>query len=192
MPPRRKIATDTPVYQIKVTLKRFSPPIWRRVLVPADITFAELHNVIQVVMGWFNCHLHEFTVGGLHIGVPHPDDYYPVKSERRVRLNEVVSREKFRFSYQYDFGDDWQHEILVEKVLPPDPQQPLPLCIKGKRACPPEDVGGVWGYASFLEAVMDPNHEEREEMLDWVGYDFDPEAFDLDEVNTALHSRRKR
>lgn len=191
MPPRRRSASDTPIYQIKVTLKHFSPPIWRRVLVPADITFAQLHDVTQVVMGWTDSHLHEFTVGDLHIGVPHPDNYYPVKSERRVRLNEIVSREKFRFSYQYDFGDDWQHEILIEKVLPPDPQQQLPLCIKGKRACPPEDVGGVWGYGDFLDAIRDPNHPEHDDMVEWIGGDFDPEAFDLEEVNPLLRSLRK-
>jgi hypothetical protein len=109
-----------------------------------------------------------------------------MKSTNRKKLNTLVSGEGDKFTYEYDFGDDWQHEIKIEKVLPPDPKQKLPVCIKGKRACPPEDIGGVWGYEEFLEAIKDPNHDEHAMYTEWIGDDFDPEAFDLDEVNERL------
>ena len=102
----------------------------------------------------------------------------------------MVTSENERFLYEYDFGDSWIHEILVEKILPPEPKKRYPVCLKGKRACPPEDVGGPWGYADFLEAIRDPDHPEHEEYLEWAGEDFDPEAFDLDEVNRALRKMR--
>jgi hypothetical protein len=101
-------------------------------------------------------------------------------------LNQIVTGEKFTFTYEYDFGDDWLHAILIEKILPPAPDQKLPVCIKGKRACPPEDVGGIWGYELFLEAIADPEHEEHDSYLVWVGGEFDPEAFDLDAINARL------
>jgi hypothetical protein len=97
-----------------------------------------------------------------------------------------VTGEKFKFVYEYDFGDSWEHVLLVEKVLPPEPGQRYPVCIKGRRACPPEDVGGIWGYAYFLEAIQNPDHPEREDYLEWIGGEFDPQAFDLEEVNAAL------
>jgi hypothetical protein len=103
-----------------------------------------------------------------------------------VTLGQVAPREGLKFRYEYDFGDGWLHQVLVEKVLPPEPGQSYPVCVKGRRACPPEDVGGMWGYQDFLEAIQDPNHEEHEEYLEWVGGEFDPEAFDLDGVNVAL------
>ena len=102
-----------------------------------------------------------------------------VKSDRRAKLNQVAPAEKFKFIYEYDFGDRWQHLLLVEEILPPEPEICYPICIKGKRACPPEDCGGVWGYGELLETLQDPNHPDHEEMLEWVDGDFDPEAFDL-------------
>ena len=178
------------IYQIKVTLKGIRPPIWRRIQVPCDITLAELHGVLQAVMGWWGYHLHQFTVGQTCYGVPDPDyDFMDVRDESEVRLNQIVG-EGGRFVYEYDFGDGWEHVLQVEKVLPPDAGQQRPVCIKGKRACPPEDVGGIWGYANFLEAIQDPGHPEHEEYLEWVGGEFDPEAFDLDEANEELEDQR--
>jgi len=104
-----------------------------------------------------------------------------------VRLNQIADAGA-KFVYEYDFGDSWEHILLVEKVLPMEPDQQYPVCIKGKRACPPEDVGGVWGYYGFLEAIQDPDHPEHEDYLEWIGEDFDPEAFDLDAVNAALRA----
>lgn len=183
-----KSTADVPIYQIKVTLEYSKPPIWRRLLVRSDITLADLHRIIQAAMGWADYHLHQFIVGGTYFGEPHPDYGFEMRDERRVKLNQIVTGEKFKFRYEYDFGDSWLHQVLVEKVLPPEPGRFYPVCIKGRRACPPEDVGGIWGYYGFLEAIRDPNHPEHEDYLEWIGGEFDPEAFDLDEVNQALRA----
>jgi len=182
----KKGVAPTRVYQIKVALENAKPPIWRRLLVSADMTLGELHDVIQVAMGWNDCHLHLFESGGESYGTPHPDDFEDVHDERRVMLGKVAPGEKSKLRYQYDFGDSWDHSILVEKVLDPDPSAHYPSCIKGVRHCPPEDCGGIWGYDSFLEAIADPKHPEHKEMLDWIGGEFDPEAFDLEETNAQL------
>lgn len=182
-------SVETDIYQIKVTLRDSKPPIWRRIQVPGDINLGKLHRILQVVMGWTDSHLHQFIAGGVYYGEPHPDYRdmgLEMRNEKRVKLNQLIPGEKFKFIYEYDFGDSWQHELLVEKILLPEPGGRYPRCIKGKRACPPEDVGGVWGYDDFLAAISDPNHPEHEDMLQWVGGEFDPEAFDLDEVNEAL------
>lgn len=183
-------ATEVPVYQIKVTLNDSKPPIWRRILVRGDTTLGQLHGILQAVMGWADYHLHQFTVGQRYYGVPHPDYGFEMHDEGPVTLNDIIPGEKFRFRYEYDFGDSWLHNLLVEKILAPEPGQHYPVCIKGKRACPPEDVGGIWGYADFLEAIRTPDHPEHEDMLEWVGGEFDPEAFDLHEVNEALRALR--
>ena len=185
--------TGVPIHQIKVTLYDSKPPIWRRILVRSDITLGELHDIIQVVMeGWADYHLHQFTVGQTYYGVPDPDyeGFVEMRDESQVKLNQIVTGEKFKFRYEYDFGDSWEHVLLVEKVLPPEEGVEYPVCIKGRRACPPEDVGGIWGYYGFLEAIRDPEHPEHENYLDWIGADFDPEAFDLDEVNAWLQALR--
>ena len=141
-------------------------------------------------MGWADYHLHQFIVGRTYYGVPHPDYGFDMRNEKRMKLNQIVASEGFKFRYEYDFGDGWLHNLLVEKVLPPQPGQQYPVCIKGKRACPPEGVGGVWGYYGFLEAIQNPNHPEHEGYLEWVGDEFDPEEFDLDAVNEALRALR--
>ncbi len=178
-----------PVYQLKVTLRGSRPPIWRRVLVPGRYTLGDLHWVIQFVMGWTNSHLHHFDVFGTYYSLPMPYSGWEDAEEqdaRKVRLAEIAPQAKTKFRYEYDFGDSWDHDVLVEKILPPDPKLKHPVCLAGKRACPPEDVGGVWGYAEFLEAIADPEHEEHEMYLEWIGGEFDPEAFDLEAVNRDL------
>ncbi len=184
--------TAVPIYQIKVTLDDSKPPIWRRILVRSDITLGQLHDIIQAVMGWSGYHLHQFIVGETYYGEPHPDydGFLEMHDESRIQLNQIVTGEKFKFVYEYDFGDSWEHILLVEKVLPPEPDTHYPVCIKGRRACPPEDVGGIWGYYGFLEAIRDPDHPDHEELLEWVDDDFDPAAFDLDEINEALSALR--
>lgn len=182
--------TGVPIYQLKITLFDSKPPIWRRVLVAGDTPLSELHRIIQEVMGWEDYHLHQFIVGDAYYGVPFPDDWHEIEDERHVTLNQVAPHEKDRFTYEYDFGDDWLHTVLVEEILPPDPNQVLPVCLKGRRACPPEDVGGIPGYTWFLEAINDPEHEEHDEYLEWVGGAFDPEAFDLAAVNEKLKQLR--
>ncbi len=190
----KKQGVPTAIYQIKVTLKQSKPPIWRRIEVAGDITLAKLHWILQVVMGWTSSHLHQFMVGDfkypislVYYGEPHPDYWeFEMQDERRFKLNQIAPREKFKFVYEYDFGDSWEHELLVEKISPPELGVFYPRCVKGKRACPPEDVGGVWGYDSFLEVIQDRTHPEHDDMLEWIGGEFDPEAFDLDEINQAL------
>lgn len=175
------------IYQIKVTLKHCRPPIWRRVLVPADIKLPRLHRVLQMVMGWLDCHLHAFNVHGEQYGIP--DSNFPgmFKSERNVRLDKLVAVGG-KIVYEYDFGDDWEHELKIEKAYPAQAGMRYPLCINGKRACPPEDCGGPWGYEHLLEVLRDPAHEEHGEMLEWIGEDFDPEAFDVEDINAGLRT----
>jgi hypothetical protein len=191
---KSKSATDAPIYQIKVTLEGSKPPIWRRLLVRSDVTLAELHDIIQAAFGWWDYHLHQFIVGETYFGVPDPDyeGYLEMNDEQDVTLRQVAPREGFKFRYEYDFGDSWLHQVLVEKILSPEPGQDYPVCIRGRRARPPEDVGGIGGYYHFLEAVQDPDHEEHDEYLEWVGGEFDPEAFDLEEVNQALAALRRK
>ena len=183
-----KKTSDAPVFQVKITLEGSKPPIWRRLLVPSDVTLSKLHRIIQAAMGWWESHLHQFIVGETYYGETSPeyDDWQEMRNERRVKLHQIAAGEGARFRYEYDFGDDWLHQVTVEKVLPADPEMRLPLCLKGKRSCPPEDVGGVWGYENFLEAIRTPDHPEHAEYLEWIGGEFDAEAFDLDAVNARL------
>jgi hypothetical protein len=174
------------IYQLKITLRDSKPPIWRRVLVTGSINLYELHEVIQIVMGWTDSHLHQFIIGGECFSLPDPDAMRPLKDELSFQLKQVAPQEKAKFIYEYDFGDSWEHQILVEKISQPDPEISYPICIKGKRACPPEDVGGMWGYEEFLEALNDPYHQKHDMFLDWWGQQFDSEAFDLEETNLGL------
>ena len=191
---KRKSAEKVPIYQMKVTLKYSKPPIWRRLLVRGDSTLAELHEILQIAFDWFNEHLHQFTVGETYYGVPNPDffDFLDVRDERKIRLRQFVDREGYRFLYEYDFGDSWIHQIRVEKILSPQPDQEYPVCTAGRRAAPPEDVGGMWGYYYLLEASEDPNHEDHEMYLEWYGDKPDPDAFNLDGINAALREWRER
>ena len=178
------------IFQIKVTLDDTHPPIWRRIQVPGNTTLLKLHDILQIVMGWEDYHLHMFTIEGTIYGDPADDEYGDLGTvdEARFKLNQVIHREGQRLSYEYDFGDSWDHTLLVEKILLPQEGVRYPTCLKGKRACPPEDVGGVWGYENFLDAIRDPDHDEHEMYLTWIGGEFDPEAFDLAEVNIRLRS----
>ncbi len=195
MAKRKRRKSPTQIYQLKITLEHSKPPIWRRVQVAADIRLSRLHDVIQVAMGWYDAHLHQFIVGRYPdetlYGVPHPDygDWGPtMNDESLTKLNQILMAEKDKFTYEYDFGDGWKHIILLEKILPPEEGVTYPRCIKGKRACPPEDCGGVWGYYHLLDVLADPENPEHEEMLEWLGGELDPEYFDLDEVNTRLQN----
>ena len=141
-------------------------------------------------MGWQNAHLHEFTVGDRRFGTPDPEYEEPVANDSRVRLAEVAAGLGSTVRYAYDFGDDWQHNILVEDIRPATPGVSYPICLGGERACPPEDCGGAGGYEEFLAAIQDPAHEEHEDMLMWIGGSFDPEAFNVDHVNKRLRRSR--
>jgi hypothetical protein len=180
-----------PVHQLKVTLGGSDPPIWRRVQVAGDISLAKLHQILQIVMGWENSHLHQFMVDGTSYGEPDPAlQELELKDEREAKLDQVAPMVGSRFIYEYDFGDGWQHEILVEQIAPTEPGVRYPVCLAGERACPPEDCGGIWGYIDLLKAIRNLDHPEHNEMIDWLGRDFDPEAFDLDATNRALKQIR--
>jgi hypothetical protein len=141
-------------------------------------------------MGWEDYHLHQFVVRGESYGPLDPEDALwemEKHNEEEISINQIVKMgRKTRFTYEYDFGDSWQHEIVLEKTLEPEPKVKYPRCVEGAMACPPEDVGGVWGYAEFLETIADPKHESHEDMLEWIGGKFDAERFDLDAVNREL------
>jgi len=183
--------SNNQIYQLKITLLNSDPPIWRRVLVPDSITLNKLHQIIQLAMGWMNSHLHQFIIEGDYYGIPGPDDWEPVIDERRSHLSQIAPVENYKFFYEYDFGDSWEHEIIVEKIQPPEAGVNYPACIKGERACPPEDVGGVWGYEEFLKAINDPNHDEHDDYLEWCDGEFDPEEFNLEKVNHMLQHIKK-
>lgn len=174
------------IYQLKVTLEGVKGPIWRTVQVPGDVTLRQLHEILQVTMGWQNSHLHEFRVDGVSYGEPSAEVDLESQDDRRFRLSRVASKTRARFAYLYDFGDGWEHDVVVEKLLPPEPRVRYPLCLAGRGACPPEDVGGPWGYDEFLTAIRDPDHEQHDELLEWVGRPFDPEGFDVRAVNEAF------
>ena len=194
--PTKKSAILPEVYQIKVTLLGTSPPIWRRLLVPADATLAQLHNALQTAMGWENCHLHEFCMGQRRFGPPEPGDFMGMPSaedERKAPLSSVLGRVGAKVTYTYDFGDGWEHGIVLEKRLPADPNMTYPVCTGGQLACPPEDCGGVPGFYGLLDAIGDPSHDQHAELRDWVGDGFDPKAFSAEDVNRRLaffHRRR--
>jgi Plasmid pRiA4b ORF-3-like protein len=191
--PTKKIETPNELYQIKVTLLYTKPPLWRRLLVPATLTLEQLHDVLQLAMGWEDCHLHAFRIGQKRFGIP-TDDVPEVNDERDAPLFRVLKKVGAKAVYTYDFGDGWDHEILVEKKMLPEAGQAYPLCVDGKRHAPPEDCGGVPGYYNLLEAISDPLHPQYKESRDWLGDEFDPEAFSVDAVNRRLAplTRRRR
>jgi len=179
------------LFQFKITLLEIKPPIWRRVQV-LDCTLAVLHEVIQAAMGWENSHLHQFIVDKVRYGVPEPE--LNLKNEAKVLLSQIVPKggKGFRFRYEYDFGDSWIHDVVFEGCSPNDAGQNFPVCLKGSRACPPEDSGGPWGYDDFLEAITDPKHERHGELLDWMGGAFDPEEFDAKTATVAMMKAVRR
>ena len=186
------------VYQFKITLKGVKPPIWRRIQVAEIYTFWDLHVAIQDVMGWLDYHLHGFEMvnpsTGLKVNIGSPDEDFDreVLPVWKQKIADYFSMENRSADYVYDFGDSWEHQIQLEKILPREKNINYPICIKGKRACPPEDCGGIWGYEDFLEIITDPNHEEYKEMLEWVGGEFDPEHFDVKEVHFDDPDKRRK
>ena len=190
MPPRV-------TYQLRIALRRTRPPIWRRVLVPPSMHLDALHRLIQVVMGWEDSHLHMFSKGDRHYSSPSPwgDDFGMPGTPRdldarKCRINQLLKREKDWMTYMYDFGDSWEHKITLQKILPYDRTVRLPACTGGRRQCPPEDCGGVWGYYEMLETLKDPNAPDHEDFKEWLGEDFDPEVFSPRAVDMVLGKMR--
>ena len=207
------------VHELKITLKNSKPPIWRQVAVPSDIPLGDLHWVIQIVMGWTNSHLHQFIIPS-NRPRPTKDEIHSmrmkgqwhklaeytrrgrlfsdprfeledIEDERKVKLCELAPDVKSKLIYEYDFGDGWNHIIEAKKIGPPQENVNYPVCLNGEFACPPEDCGGIWSYYEMLEILEDPKHEQYEEYAGWLGGDFDPEYFDIGQVNSVLANFEK-
>jgi hypothetical protein len=180
------------VYQLKVVLLDSEPPIWRRIQVPGAARLDWLHSVLQVAIGWTNSHLHQFRVGeDCYSDTRHHFAEFEgdpeILEEREFTLRQIAPREKNAFRYEYDFGDSWEHEITVEKILPPNAAaSTTAICLDGARACPPEDCGGVWGYSNLLKILKDRKHPEHKSMKEWLGRAIDAEAFDVQKTNLWL------
>ena len=180
------------VYQIKITLNGSAPEIWRRLLIPSDLLLSNFHYVIQTAMGWTNSHLHQFVKDRTFYTERMVDDDLWEEMDnidyKGMIVSDLLKRTRSRVTYEYDFGDSWEHEIVVEKVLSPDDSLDCPICLAGEMNCPPEDCGGVWGYSDLLKILKQPEHEEYKEYLEWLGGEFDPSHFDKNEVNSVLKS----
>ena len=178
----------TPLTQLKITLCQSKPPIWRRVVVRADMTLDRLHRVIQTAMDWTDSHQHQFRVGRTYYRIPDRefDDLGDMLNERQYTVADLAPVAKRKFFYEYDFGDCWEHEVLVEQVLPPNPAFRHPVCLAGANHRPPEDCGGIPGYYGLVTVLADPKHKEHEGMKEWVGCGWDASRFDLEETNARL------
>ncbi len=210
--PKKHNVQPAQIHELKITLRGSKPPIWRRIAVPSDMRLNDLHNVIQVVMGWGNYHLHQFVVPNIQ---PKPTreelasldwqaryekltmcrdrcwsdprmEVEGAENEKKVKLCEMAPAVKSKFIYEYDFGDSWEHQIEVVKISPPAEGVKYPVCLAGELACPPEDSGGVWGYYEKLEVLKNPKREDYKDTFEWMGDNFDPEHFNLKKVNAAL------
>jgi hypothetical protein len=177
------------IYQFKVTLMGSRPPIWRRLQVSAKTDLESLHVILQIAFGWTDSHLHQFLIDGQSYSLPEfgLDEFGDeIQNERRVKLGSLGLEAKKKFGDEYDFGDSWEHQVVVEKVIEKEPGVAYPKCVGGKRSGPPEDCGGVWGYERLQEVIKDPADEEHESMMEWLGGSFDPEAFNEKEINEEL------
>ena len=184
---------DPSLYQLKITLLEITRPIWRRVEVPGSIRLSKLHDVFQAVMGWTDSHLHQFDKGEQHYAVPDPEfeDDIKIIDDSRVPLYNVLMAQGDSMIYRYDFGDNWRHEVILEKILPLNSSSSSrPVCLAGERRCPPEDVGGPHGYDEFLKVIFEPGHEEFGQLRTWSGGTFHAEEFDLEAVNRLLENIR--
>ena len=177
-----KKGASTGVVSLKVTLRGTRPPVWRRLLIPGTMTLA--------AMGWQDCHLHAFDIAGRQYGDRHA--VVDVADENRLTLNSLVKSGVARFAYTYDFGDNWEHTIVIESRAPPLEPASYPTCVAGKRHCPPEDCGGPWGYEHLLAVLADPAHPERAEQSEWLGEELDPDEFAIDSANATLAARFHR
>ena len=181
------------IYQVQVSVINSKPKIWRRILIKSDFLLSDFHKVIQSSMGWTNSHLHQFIKDQNFYTVRMQDDDFWNEMNnvdyKKMKVSDLLLKEKEKIVYEYDFGDGWRHDIVLEKILLNDEKMKFPVCLAGKRNCPPEDIGGVWGYKSMLEILKQPKHEEYKSYKEWLGNDFDPEYFDIDEVNKLLKSK---
>jgi len=173
------------LYEIRVQLRDIDPPIWRILQVPSRTSLLKLHKILQRAMGWTNSHLHLFEIDGKPYGEGDFEWDFDVRDYRGMRLDKIFTGQRTSFLYEYDLGDSWRHDITLMGTVEGEAEG-KPACISGAMACPPEDCGGVSGYYYLLEALADPNHDEHNTLLEWVGGKFDPEAFDIAAVDQSL------
>ena len=180
------------INRVHVSLREIDPPVWRLLEVSSRTTLKQLHHILQIAMGWEDSHLHEYIVDGQRYGTPDPHYDAPgdVVPETRVRLERVLPEPGASILYLYDFGDYWQHDIRLDAALPAEPGVTYPRLVGGARSCPPEDCGGTRGYADLLEILLDPEHEDFEQMHTWVGPRFNAEIFSAVAVNQHLQKRQ--
>jgi|SRR5665213_313861 len=174
------------IYQLKVTLKDINPPIWRRILVSPSTSLFQLHDILQLAMGWMDSHLHEFTKDETHYQPPEEDAESEYVNSKTALLGRVLTAPGDKMEYLYDFGDGWEHEIILEQVRTTEPGRKYPYCADGERACPPEDCGSIPGYQDLVEAMGSPKHPDRKKFIEWLEGTYDPEEFDLALVNSDL------
>jgi hypothetical protein len=179
--------TADSLVRLKVTLRNIRPPVWRRLLMPGGMTLGDLHLAIETVLGWGGFHLHLFDIDGRQYS--DPDNVDDVDDEQRLTLNTLIKKGVARFAYTYDFGDNWQHSIVIEGRQPPVEGRSYPACVAGKRNGPPEDCGGPWGYQRLLTVLADPAHPHHAEQLEWTGGAFDPEDFSVAAADALLAER---
>jgi hypothetical protein len=187
--PRTQPSESQRIYQLKIALNHIKPPIWRRIQVASDTSLGDLHCIVQAVMGWENDHLHVFRVGRVEYATLEGDQAvtsFGVIDEWEVQVGKVLRTERSKLVYEYDFGDGWQHDIVVERITPVEEGKQYPVCLAGARACPPEDCGGPYRYASFVHAIRDPKHPDYHDWRECFDADFDPEAFNLEAINKRL------
>jgi hypothetical protein len=177
------------VISLKVTLRGIRPPIWRRLEVPSRLSLGGLHDAIQAAMGWGGHHLYMFDVAGRSYGDPAAVD--DVADDSRLTVGGVMEAGVRRFTYTYDFGDDWEHDIVIEAKKAAVDGRRYPACTAGKRNCPPDDCGGVWGYRDLLAALANPSRSEAREWSEWMELGFDPEQFSIETVDARIGARLK-
>ena len=180
-------------YQIQIALRWSKPKIWRRILVPSDLLLADFHKIIQTTMGWTNSHLHQFIKDRIFYTQRMDDDDFWEEMDNvdysKIKISDLLKKEKDKIIYEYDFGDSWEHDIILEKIENNGMNKNIPTCLTGKNSCPPDDCGGIWGYSEMLEILKHPDHEEYEEYVEWLGKEFDPKYFDKNEINEMLKTQ---
>lgn len=180
------------VHRLKITLRSVKPPIWRRIEVPSDVSLADLSDLLEASMGWMGGHLHAFEADGVTYERPDPEDGLSrrAKDESEHRLDVVLGEVGAKMRWDYDFGDGWQHNVVVEAIEPLDPAVEYPRCITGRRACPPEDCGGPWGFEELLEAIADPTHPRHDELTEWLPPGYEPAEFDAEQATQDMRAPR--
>jgi len=185
----------TSIARLKIVLDDVEPTVMRRLEVPLNLRLDRLHTVIQEAVGWTNSHLYEFRVRDVGFGIPDPDwgsGDGPIDARKTTLLDAIEDTSSKSFKYLYDFGDGWEHSIRIERIEPAAADVAYPRLLQASGRCPPEDVGGPWGYQEFLEALSDPQHERHAEMVEWRGDSFDPNTIDVSEIEKAMARLARR